>query len=566
MYLFWKKNQTGKKYYYLGENKKIKGKSVRVKEIYIGSPERLYALIGSEQNIESLTTYEYGLTIALLQVIHETGLYEVLKDVLQFKIRGVPANIAVIIALINKIISPKPKNSLHRWYKSTVLCKLMPIKDSKLTSQFFFELLRELTPNKIERIEYRMSKHIKTLESLDSILCDMTSIETYIQQHENNTLPQRGRTRTNTGRRLVNLALLITRESSIPLFHIPYSGNINAVTEFANVLKILEKRYNTLTDSGNKSITIMIDKGNNNESNINGLEDAGYYFVGRLKPSSYPSLLAKPLVEFKDIYEDNKDVISYSLLTDVYGRKRKLVVKYDKQSYEKSYQEFMDLIERREQAIRTLQNSLNYKLRHGNAQSKLYWRNTQKIQNAVERILNKKPTKNLFTYALNQNDGTIDIKVVINKTEYDKRLNLIGKYIIFTNRVEWDHNKIIKAFIDQYLIEDQYKTLKGERIKIQPLHHWTDNSIRADIFLSVLALQVMNLLLMKVKKKVKSLSSNQILDSLENIKVSYYKLKENPHEFDVINEMPQNENRLFSSLKLSDKNTFSYIKRAFFNR
>ena len=48
----------------------------------------------------------------------------------------------------------------------------------------------------------------------------------------------------------------------------------------------------------------MIDKGNNSAANINGLEDAGYYFIGRLKPSSYEDLLSKPLSDFKDKYDE----------------------------------------------------------------------------------------------------------------------------------------------------------------------------------------------------------------------------------------------------------------------
>ncbi len=562
MYLFWTKNQTGKKYFCLGENKKINGKSIRVKQIYLGTADKIYELMHSKKDLEKISTYEYGLTIALLQAIREFGLYKILKEVLPFKIRGIPASIAVIIILLNKIIDPKSKNSLHSWYKNSVICKLLPIDASKLSSQFFFDCLRELNQKRIHRIEYRMAKNVKKIEKFDSILCDMTHIETYIREHEGNELPKRGRTRIKTGRRLVNLALMITRENSIPLFHISYPGNVNDVTEFAEVVNILEKRYSFLTGNGKKSITIMIDKGNNSESNINGLEDAGYFFVGRLKPSAYEDLLAKPLSEFKDKYKGKQNVISYSIFKEVYERKRKFIVKFDKESYDKSYEEFIELIERRKGEIRDFQNDVNYKLKYGTNNSKSYWNKKEHVKKAIERILNKNPTKGLFSYDLSHTKDKIDIEVKINKNDYDKRINLIGKYILFTNRKNWDHNKIIKAFVDQYLIEDQYKTLKGDRIKIEPLNHWTDDSIRADIFLSVLSLQIMNLFLMKVRKKGIDLSNNEILDTLERIKVSYYKLKGSTQDFDIINEMEDNEKLLYEKLKLKDRNTFSYIKRA----
>jgi transposase len=463
--------------------------------------------------------------------------------------------------LLNKIIDPKSKNSIGKWYEKSVICKLLPIEYSKLSGQFFFDCMKELNQKKIRRIEYRMAKNIKQLEEMDSILCDMTHIETYISEHEGNTLPQRGRTRARTGRRIVNLALMITRKNSIPLFHMPYPGNINDVTEFAEIVKILEKRYSFLTSHGKKKITMMIDKGNNSEENINGLEDAGYYFIGRLRPSAYSDLLSRPLTEFKDKYNGN--IRSYSTIKEVYGKKRKLVIKFDKNSFDKSYEEFIDLIERRKKEIQGLQRNVNYKLKHGKNNSKVFWNKKENVEKAIKRILNKKPTKNLFNYNLKQNEQEIDIKITINKKEYNKRLSLIGKYVLFTNRKKWNHKKIIKAFLDQYLIEEQYKTLKGDRIRICPLNHWKDDSIRADIFLSILSLQVMNLFLMKARKKGIKISNNAILDALEKISISYCKIKNSEHEFELVNEMDGQEKQLYEALNLWDKNTFSYIKRAF---
>lgn len=561
MYLYWTKNQTGRKYYCLGENKKINGKSIRVKDIYLGTADKIYELIHSKNNLERINTYEYGLTIALLQSVRQFGVYKILKEVLPFKIRGVPASVVVIIIVLNKIIDPKSKNSINRWYRRSVISRLLPIEVSKLSSQFFFDCLQELDERNIRRIEYRMAKNVKQFENLDSILCDMTHIETYIGEHDGNLLPQRGRIGCKSGRRLVNLALMITRDNSIPLFHLSYPGNINDVTEFAEVVNVLEKRFTFLTGNGKEKITVMIDKGNNSKDNINGLEDAGYYFVGRLRPSAFEDLLCKPLSKFRDEY--NESIRSYSTFRDVYGKRRKLVIKYDKDSYNKSYEEFMDLIERRKHEIQVLQRTVNYKLKHGSKRSKVHWFIEDNVNKAIRNILDREPTKGMFRYTLKHSKERIEIRMIINAEEYKKRINLIGKYILFTNRKRWDHNKIIKAFIDQYLIETQYRTLKGNRIKISPLNHWTDNSIRADIFLSFLSLQIMNLLLMHIRKKSVEMSNEQILDTLEQIKVSYCRLKGREEEFDMMNEMEDNEKLLYEMLNLKDRNTYSYIKRAF---
>ena len=223
----------------------------------------------------------------------------------------------------------------------------------------------------------------------------------------------------------------------------------------------------------------------------------------------------------------------------------------------------MDLIERRRNQIKILENNINFKLKYGKNNSRLFWQKKENIESAIKRILNKKPTKKLFNYVFTKDNLKINIKIEINKNEYDERINLIGKYILFTNRKRWNSSKIIKAFLDQYLIEDQYKTLKGDRIKISPLNHWTDESIRADIFLSILSLQLMNLFLMKAKNKGIDFSNNKILNDLEQIKVSYYKLKNSKYDFDIINETDEEQKLLMDKLNLKDKNSFSYIKRAF---
>ena len=79
MFIYKKKNQTGKYYYYLGENKSVNGVTVRAKEIYLGSADNIFQMIHFKQGLEKINTYEYGLTISLLQEINESGLYNVLK-------------------------------------------------------------------------------------------------------------------------------------------------------------------------------------------------------------------------------------------------------------------------------------------------------------------------------------------------------------------------------------------------------------------------------------------------------------------------------------------------------
>lgn len=552
-----KKNQTGRSYHYLRRNKCIDGKSVRDKEIYLGTADRIYELINQIKEIKGSKTYEFGLSVACIKIMHQTGILKILKKNLDYKIRGIPCWVLALLIILNKIIEPKSKRALSKWYRKSVVSKIMLIDPGKLISQIFFDSLRSTNEKKIRNVELKIARQIKKLVSFDSLLCDFTNIDTYIHTHENNTLPQRGKSKSGKKRiRIVNLGLIVTRQYSIPVLHRTYPGNINDVTEFSNVLRDLEKKKSLFMPNPKHKVTLMFDKGNNSPENINDLDDMGYFFVGRLKPTSYPKLLDVPLTRFKHVYKYNNRVLSYSKRMKVYGRERVVVVTLDLDTYKAELDELHELIERRKDEVMSTQNHINTRYKKKNS---CYWDDENKIKNKIEKILNKKPTEGLFKYSFKKQNRQIKIDVKLNKEKYNSIKNILGKYIIFSNR-NWNQDQIIKAYRDQYKIEFEYRTIKGNRIKIKPFNHWTDDSIKADNFFSVIALQVMNLLVKDVKKKGISLSKDEILDELQNISMNYYTYKDDK-EFNILNDFDTKEEELiFRKLNLKKVNVAALLK------
>ncbi len=85
-----------------------------------------------------------------------------------------------------------------------------------------------LNEEAIERIEKELSSRIIELYDLNTecLLYDITNFYTFIQEHEGNELPKKGKSKAKRfDLNQINLALLVTKEDGIPLIHQTYEGN-----------------------------------------------------------------------------------------------------------------------------------------------------------------------------------------------------------------------------------------------------------------------------------------------------------------------------------------------------
>jgi transposase len=149
-----------------------------------------------------------------------------------------------IIAL-NRALYPRSKRRIRRWYERTILPFILRIPPEKLTSQAFWEHMEYLNEEAIEQIEKELSSRIIELYDLNTecLLYDITNFYTFIQEHECNELPKKGK---NKAKRFdlnqINLALLVTKEDGIPLMHQTYEGNRHDAKKFPEIISKLAYR------------------------------------------------------------------------------------------------------------------------------------------------------------------------------------------------------------------------------------------------------------------------------------------------------------------------------------
>ncbi len=203
----------------------------------------------------------------------------------------------MLLCAINRALEPVSKLQIADWYRKTVLYRLVPAEKSWLSSQLFWNNMDLLPVEAIEKIEdvlcAAIVKDFKLgTNSIIYIIYDTTNFFTYIDTRTASELPQRGRCKSKRkDLRIVGLALMVTPEFNIPLFHEVYPSNMHDTREFYQVIDKLKMRLKNLGVTPGQ-VTLALDKGNNSLENINkvlGRTISVWYFT-LSAPSSSASI------------------------------------------------------------------------------------------------------------------------------------------------------------------------------------------------------------------------------------------------------------------------------------
>jgi len=108
------------------------------------------------------------------------------------------------------------------------------------------------------------------------IIYDATNFFTYIDTMQDSVLPKRGNCKSKRNDlKIVGLALMVSPEFAIPLLHDTYPGNRSDAKEFPVMIERLKSRYESMTGK-TADVTIVFDRGNNSENNIDILESGDF--------------------------------------------------------------------------------------------------------------------------------------------------------------------------------------------------------------------------------------------------------------------------------------------------
>lgn len=529
-----KKMKKGKPYWYAVESQRVNGKPRIVWQKYLGQVENIIKAYESPSHSKpkEVEVREFGAIAALLSVANDLGVVELMDQVVAKRRQGASIGQYLLLAALNRALAPTSKFQIGEWYRKTILRRLWKLPDAVFTSQRFWDAMGCVSEKHIQEIERHLVERLLKKEVLDlkTLLYDTTNFLTFISSsNKRNSIAQRGHSkRRRTDLRIVGLALLVSKEFGIPLFHETYAGNVNDSTEFKSVILSLIERCQQMS-KGAQEMTLVFDKGNNGQEILGILNAHNIHFISSLRQGQGSDLLEIPESRYETLKTQNlAGVRAYrcrKTLSD--GIERTVIVTLSDSRFSK---EVSALTEDLAGAVRRLA---------AEAKQLEKWRRPSKYKIPTSAALKKRVTKILKKYrmaaipnARPPVDSIVDIKIEegsdgiptlqygVNHQALNERIRkFCGKTILFTDLENWTSEAIVTAYRNQAVVEDVFRNMNDWNfLRWRPMYHWTDQKIRVHAFYCVLAILLASLARKRATEAGPGLSMHEFLEKLSDMK------------------------------------------------
>ena len=500
-----------------------------MKQTYLGTAEKIAEKVGQQSKAQtiaepkSVTVYELGAVTALYSVAERLGISEIIDRIGGKREQGLRISTYIIIAAINRAVAATSKKTLYEWYEKTVLGRVFEKTTKKnLSGQGFWNNLRSLDEEKIVEIEDEITKRVVERYEIkkDSLLYDNTNFYTYIDTSSPSALAKRGHCKQKrTDLKIIGLSMMVSPDHNIPLFHEVYPGNTHDAQQFTNVIGKLKARYRKL-GKGECNVTLVFDKGNNNEDNIQELievEPCPFHFVGGLRLNQCPELLDIDSTEFTALDGDYHGATAYRSKKNIYERNLTVLVTSNPELKKAQLEGVLANIASVDKALSDLRERL--RLRREGTITKGKKPTIESIKKNVANILSAEHMNDIFDYTVSGNPGeTPELIFALNDERWHTlQERSLGKSILFTDHDDWTNEQIVDAYRSQFHVEDVFKQMKDTKyLSFRPVRHFTDSQIRVHAFYCVLALLLTSLLNRELHHMGHNLSIRRMLDLLSD--------------------------------------------------
>jgi transposase len=499
------KTIRGRAYYYARACRRVNGKPTIVWQKYLGRADDIIAALAPSRPTtqpparrrEAIIT-EFGAVVALYDLAQQLQLSDHIDRHVPKAGPGPSVGTYLLLAAINRCVAPCSKVRMARWFEGTALRRLLEVRTAQLTSQRFWDHMARVSPQAIELIERDLTSHLVRRFDLDvrRVLFDATNFFTFIDTfNSRGTLAQRGKSKEGRAAlRIVGLALLVTADFHIPLFHRTYPGNQPDGPTFAGLTAELIERHRLIA-SQVESVTLIFDKGNCSADNLQAVENSPYHFISSLVPTYHPELLKVPARRFRSLEADGlPGVKAYRTTKEIFGIKRTVVVTYNDALFVAQSRTLLREIAKRQRQLDELRTRL---LRHQEGEVRGGKRPTAAgIRKTIDGYLKARHMKELFEIQLDEHEGLPVLTYQFRTAAWRKlQRTLLGKTILFTDQASWSDAEIVRGYRGQHQAESAFRCLKSpHHVSLRPQHHWTDQKIRVHVFYCVLALLLCSVL------------------------------------------------------------------------
>lgn len=553
-----KKIKKGNPYYYAVETKRVNGQSRIVWQKYLGTLESILARKENSSSICEVDIFEAGGIAAMLQVAKKLQLEEIINSTVTKREQGASVGQYMLLAAINRIFSPCSKLQMNEWYQKCVLKRLWKYPAELFSSQNFWNHMDLISEENIDQIQEKIAIRLKNEYNIDPsmLLYDTTNFFTYVATgNHRNTVAKRGRNKVKRDDlRQVGLALLVSKEFQIPLFHKTYQGNkpdrslfIESAEDIAN--------FQRKTFGEASRATLVFDKGNISEEAMEKLFIAQQHFVCAI-PKNTDNELFSINIEKLTSLPDLPGTKAYSQVIEIWNKKLKAVLAYSESYFTSELVELTESLRKCEQQLQDLQKWLvNGPSRTSNAK---FFSQTA-IKNKINDIVSRPYMRDIIDVDVTTTDGVTHIKYSINRDQFEIITRTqIGRTLMITSQLDWDEKEVINAYRSQQHIEAAFKLMKNrDYLHWQPSFHWTDQKLKIHSLYCIIALLLATLAHKKVVENGIEISLLQMIEELNDIRevalISNQEKKEK-HQKDqiVLSRMSSRQKKLSEVLEIQN--------------
>ena len=507
-----KKMKNGRPYYYVREIARVDGKPKVVKQVYLGPPERLIALVkGDKDKCSRISVQEFGALWLACQIEERVDLISIIDSVVPRIARETGPSVGeyFIYAVFNRMIDACSKRSLPDWYKGTAVQYIRPVDVDSLTSERYWKKWDRVKCEAIEEIASKFFKKVSGIESpkSDCFLFDTTNYYTYMAGQTSSELAKRGKNKEGKNwLRQIGVALLVARDTQLPFFYREYEGNRHDSKEFQEIIEPVVSAMRQAPGGEEKELTIVFDKGMNSEDNIAIIDIMPrIHFITSYSPHYAEELTRVKISEFEIVDTPrNRELLSLGREDDrlaawrtdgeYWGKTRTVVVTYNPLTATKQRYAF-------DKKLLSLQETLA-ELRAKVHTQKEHWTKEARVESHYNEACEKLHLpKDLYDISLEKNKDKWQFLYRKNHYRIGRYLQKLGKNILITDQNAWSTEEIVRASLDRYMVEKAFRQSKDDDlVSVFPVRHWTDSKIRRHILTCIVALTYLRLIELQLQR------------------------------------------------------------------
>ena len=474
-------------YVYLVQKARREGKVVNVAEMYLGTQDEVARRLTDPEagtaGLEFLP-YPFGTSAAFLAADEELGFSRIVAE-----LTGSRATALSLLAFIaGRAHEPVSKNGMTDWAHRS-LFRFVPNLPS-LSCRRYLERMDLLTDEVVEEITLRLGEELVRKGHRPSLVFfDPTNFSTEQQPDEEDPdrqLPKAGHAKDgNLQAKLVGLATAVTAEH-LPVYHRVYPGNENDAKLFQEVIGTMVTqlvKFGVVAEE----LTFVFDKGVNSKDGLAAVHAAEVHFLSSLKRNQVRDLLAKPRTDYRTLYttEQKETIRGFRAQRKVLGVDGVVVVAFNESARKRQTRDY----ERAKERFLAKCHEIAAKM------SKPHRGRRSTTQSVTERIEDVLPPKwrGVFKYrvgtTLEQDPPRFTVTGWVDPKKEAELREGFGKTVVFTDRVDWDEEKIVRTYYARSSMEEEFHVLKDVLLMpVMPIFHRLDKRIRVHAFLCVIGL------------------------------------------------------------------------------